>query len=347
MSNRRRMWASVVAILAAGVLMGQGAPETSPSNSEQDRIVQELKELLLTDQPLHKKKMTALARLGAIGSKSAIDAIAEFEQWAQARPREPKIFYFGVHESPITHMSGQDLQPAAEIADAKGETWAVFWWYRENQCGLYLTQQLDKKTKAWSPPRLLEGIVIGLPIRDEDRKVALELQDDQIVVKHAQTHTYPLKTYRQTAASNPARSTAPTSQPKSIVPDDDESQIRQAAFTYFFATSNGREPLYLITPHEGDRSEVQATSASAPATKPADFTQQKYIGYAGRVEVRAETVQGENNVTAITIKERTATTAKVYVGDYVGNSAASGSEVFLKKLHGRWVVVRGGMMWIS
>lgn len=95
---------------------------------------------------------------------------------------------------------------------------------------------------------------------------------------------------------------------------NDITEIRQAAFSIIFATSNSQEMLLVF-----DRDE---------------FAKQEYYGFAGPVIRAPKSIQGFVNLTSIDIRSQSEDSATVWINDYVGSLSASGHEVKLKKING-------------
>jgi hypothetical protein len=108
---------------------------------------------------------------------------------------------------------------------------------------------------------------------------------------------------------------------------NDVTQIRQAVFSAFCATSNSRDTIVIV-----DR---------------ADFAKQEYYGYGGIVLRSPQSRDGFVNITSITVDLKSPDTATATIKDWEGNQAASRHLAKLKKLHGKWIVVEFEMTWQS
>ena len=108
---------------------------------------------------------------------------------------------------------------------------------------------------------------------------------------------------------------------------NDMTEIKQAVFSVMFATSNSQNVILVV-----DR---------------AGLGKQEYYGLAGPVILSSQSIQGYVNLTSIDINYQSKDEATVTISDYVGSLSASGHDVKLKKIHGKWVVVSFEMTWIS
>jgi hypothetical protein len=122
----------------------------------------------------------------------------------------------------------------------------------------------------------------------------------------------------------------------------DLGEIRQAVFSVLFATSGSQDALVIV---EGARPKgADDAKAGLPGEH---FASQEYYGHAGLVLRSPQIRRGFVNVTGLSVKIESPTTATATINDWEGGLAASGHRATLKKLHGKWVVVAFHMTGIS
>ena len=308
-----------------------------------------LKGFLTTYEANRKLRQHALVALGKIGSREAVEAIREFESWAEKRRANPPPFKFGFKDHAMDHFSPQDVRPLVQWHADDGRQRAVFRWRRFGQWFLYLTTRKDEG--GWEPPVMLE-------VPDARRlagsaKYTARVEADEVVLHWEGKYRF--------KASQTARDRDKDGIPDAIehligtapgyadtdrdgVPDgldgnpmtpkhgksDDATEIRQAVFTVLFATCGNRDAIFLV--------EEKGKS---------DFVAQEYYGFAGYVVKTPKIRPGLVNVTGMTVKLDTPTTATATIHDWEGNVAASTHRARLKKIHGKWVIVDFRMTSIS
>ena len=308
--------------------------------------VHALKSFLTTPEGDRKLKQHALVALGKIASREAVEAIRQFESWAEKRRASPPPFTFGLKDHAMDHFAPQEVKPLVTWTPADGREQAVFRWYRFGQWLFYSTTRKDET--QWEPPVLLDvpdmGALAG------SAKYAARTEGDEIVLGwEGEFRVKPAAdgdkdgipdAIERLIGTDPAN---PDSD-KDGVPDgldaspmtpknpksDDQTEIRQAVFTVLFATSSSSDAIFLR--------EEKGKS---------DFAEQEYYGFAGYVVKTPSSRPGLVNVTDMTVKLDSADSATATISDWEGSLAASGHEAKLKKVHGKWVVVDFRMTWIS
>ncbi|MBN2591037.1 MAG: HEAT repeat domain-containing protein, partial [Sedimentisphaerales bacterium] len=294
-------------------------------------------------------KQNALIALARIGTEPAIEAIKKFERWSQKRYTNPAPFYMSTQPSIIDHLISGDLKPLAQAKDKDNKTWGIVWIKKFGQEDIYLTSQIENE--HWSEP-----VLVNLPIKltpQDYSKIQWNLKIEGETFKV----TYNGETYESTISNElidtdkdgfpdivEARLSTDPKNPDSdgdSIPDgkdsnpltpkhnetNDTTEIYQAVFSVMFATSNSRNAIVVV-----DRGE---------------FAKLEYNGYAGPVIRIAEHIEGCVNLTSIDIKYQSEDEANVTISDHVASLSASGHDVKLKKIHGKWVVVSFEMTWIS
>ncbi|MBN1974320.1 MAG: HEAT repeat domain-containing protein [Sedimentisphaerales bacterium] len=294
-------------------------------------------------------KQNALTALGRIGTEPAIAAIKKFERWSQRRYTDPYPFYMSTQPSIIDHLISGDLKPLAQAKDKDNKTWGIVWLKKYRQEDIYLTSQI--KDDNWSEPVLVNLPDTPATLDYHNTKWNLQIEGDSFKI------TYNDKTY-ESKISDELKDTDKDGFPDIVearlltdpkksdsdgdsIPDgkdsnpltpkhnetNDITEIYQAVFSVMFATSNSRNAIFVV-----DRG---------------DFAKQEYYGYAGPVMRIAKHIEGIVNLTSIDIKYQSKDEATVDISDHVASESASGHDVKLKKLHGKWVVVSFEMTWIS
>lgn len=314
-----------------------------------EEAVNVLFECLTDDKMTIILKQNALTALGQIGTEPAIEAIKKFERWSQKRYTNPTQFYMSTQPSIIDHLISGDLKPLAQAKDKDNKTWGIVWLNKFAHDNIYLTSQI--KDEHWSEPVLVNLPVKLTPENYSKIKWNLEIEGEAFKV------TYNDKTYESTISKElkdtdkdgfpdivEARLSTNPENPDSDgdgIPDgkdsnpltpkhnetNDTTEIYQAVFSVMFATSNSRNAIVVV-----DRG---------------DFAKQEYYGYAGPVIRIANHIEGIVNLTSIDIKYQSKDEATVDISDHVASLSASGHDVKLKKIHGKWVVVSFEMTWIS
>jgi len=321
----------------------EDALRTLESDGSQEAI-NILLEFLTNNRMDRKLKQYALASLGKIGTEAAIEAIKKFEEWSRKRYTEPHPFEMTSLESPIDHMGGIPFLPVAQANDSENKSWSLIPLDRYGQPSLFLISQI--KADQWSEPILLDipglinlsmtqmqwNINCKLQVEGDIFKVECNNEKYEMKISDLQKDTdkdglYDVVEIR--LETNPAKSDSDGDG----VPDGNDSnpltpkhketnditEIRQAAFSGLFATSNSRNALVIV-----DRDE---------------FAKQEYYGFAGPVLRSSQARDRFVNVTAIEITSQADDSATVRIGDYEGPMAGSTHEVQLKKINGKWVVV--------
>ncbi len=301
-------------------------------------------------------KQHSLIALGNIGTQPAIDSIRQFEAWCKKRFTKPSPFRFGFKDLAVDHISPYNLSPLAKTTDEKNTTWAIFQW----QCHSAVAEIWICKSLGdvlWSQPILLDlpGIPEFYPfsrkLRKWDDKCSFQIKNDSIKIvvdekiweSRISDHLTDLDGDGLPDLVEARLLTDPNGpdSDKDGLPDgrdcnpltpkhndtNDVTQIRQAVFSAFCATSNSRDAIVIV-----DR---------------ADFAKQEYYGYGGVVLRSPQSRDGFVNITGIKVNLISPDTATATISDWEGNLAASGHLVKLKKLHGKWVVVEFKMTWIS
>jgi hypothetical protein len=331
-----------------------------------------LKDFLTRDDMDRKMRIEAAVALGRIGTAEAVKAIGEFEDWAEKRRTDPVAWEFGMQDFPIDHFNSQKIEPLAQWKLNDGTERAVFLWYRFGQQMIYVTHRKDGAD--WVRPVLLNTPpdtkrFLGLPkldaIKAEGDIVQLRLEaegrmrvDLKMVAPDADKDgipdriekilgTDPEKPDTDGDGINDGADGNPMT-PKAGM-NDDAAQIRQAVFTTLFATSNSRDMIVVVeNAKEVGKLEILTNDVEdAGNPEPPAFARQEYRGFAGHIVRAPRTREGFVNITKFDVKLDSPTEATVNITDWEGGLAASGHEAKLKKLHGKWVVVKFGMTWIS
>jgi hypothetical protein len=316
----------------------------------------------LTNNEMHQQlKQKALIALGQLGTRKAVKAIKEFEDWSQKRFEHPPTFKFGIAQSPIDHIIGEEIRPFAETIDENQKIRAVILrsiYIDPNQgftAEFWLTSKNENDNNSWEEPILLDMAnmpeLIIKPSELYHIKRSLIVQNDIIKIIYdgkelETTITGSLKdsdedflpdikeTKLRTDPQNPDCDNDSIPDGKDSNPftprhkkTDDVVEIRQAIFSILLATSSSRRTISII-----DKG---------------DFARQEYYGYSGFVLRLPETRQGFVNITQIEVKLESPKAATAYIRDWEGNLAASLHEAKLKKIYGKWVVVEFKMTMIS
>jgi hypothetical protein len=314
-----------------------------------------LKDFLTAHHMNPQLKQHALTALGRIGTQDAVDAVTEFELWSKSRFAKPPPWKFGRMDFATDHFGPRQLNPVAKTADEKGKTWAIFAWDPYCTKDIWLTCSQEKG--SWSKPILLHSpdmpALIAMTRDAPDKAFRLQVKGDSVTV------TCDAKTAKSSIAESlkdsdkdelpdivEARLHTDPNNPDSDqdgVPDgsdsnpltpkhkksDDITEIRQAVFSAFFATSDCRDAILIVDN--------------------GDFAKQEYYGYGGFVLRGPKIREGLVfvNVTEFIVKIDSPTTATAHICDWEGNMAASVHEARLKKINGKWVVVKFMLVEIS
>lgn len=322
-----------------------------------------LRDFLTTHGLNGKLKQQALVTLGTIGSKEAVEAVGRFEAWSRTCLVEPPPFRFGKKDYVIYTFTPHELKPLAKAADGE-KAWAVFVWSRYGRADLWLTWALGDDT--WAQPILVDlPKPIDLRTKQQGR---LEAKGEAIrLVVGEQTIETSVKTLLADADGDglpdavEARLLTDPRKPDTDgdgLPDgkdsnpltprhkktDDVTDIRQAVFTVLFATPNTQDAVIMVEKRGGSEKAIPARSLDTPE---GHFTRQEYYGCGGFVLRSRGIRSGFVNVTDITVRIESPTSATATISDWEGMAASSGHEAKLRKLHGKWVVVRFAMAWIS
>ena len=335
-----RVPASDKKLIAIGKLEALGTGEA----------VAALRDFLTTHEGNRKLKIHALEALGRVGTKPAVAAVEAFEAWAERRRAKPPAFRFGKHDYAITHFSPLDLKPAAEVADERGTTWAVFLWLRFGVRRLWLTRR--DKAGAWREPVV---VPVELPARDAAKGLRLRIEPWQVVLTLAgKEHRFTFKKLWADAdadgltdAAEALLGTKPTSKdsdgdgapdgadPCPLMRDPgqrtEEREIRQAVMTATFATCGSRDAVILVDDGTPDRA----------------FARQEYRGFAGWFLSAPAVRRGFVNLTGLSVRKAAPDAAEATIRDWEGEEAASVHRVRLRKAHGKWLVVSFRLAMIS
>jgi hypothetical protein len=316
-----------------------------------------LREFLTVDRlNCQQLKQHSLIALGNTGKRPAIDSIRQFEAWSKKRFIKPPAFQFGEKDYAIYTFAPHQLTPLAKTTDEKNRIWAIFQWECHSAVAeIWICKSLGDV--LWSQPILLDlpGIPEFYPFSREyrkwDDKCSFQIKNDSIKIvvdekiwesrirDHlADSDKDALPDHVEerllTDPNNPDSDNDGLPDGRDCNPltpkhndTNDVTEIRQAVFSVFCATSNSRDTIVIV-----DR---------------ADFAKQEYYGYGGIVLRSPEIRPGFVNITGIKVNLKSPDTATATISDWEGNLAASGHLAKLKKLHGKWVVVEFKMTWIS
>ncbi|MDH4238540.1 MAG: hypothetical protein OEW48_03150 [Phycisphaerae bacterium] len=316
-----------------------------------------LREFLTVDRVnCQQLKQHSLITLGNIGTRPAIESIRQFEAWSKKRFIKPPAFRFGEKDHAIYTFSPHQLTPLAKTTDEKNTTWAIFQWKCHSAVAeIWICKSLGDV--LWSQPILLDlpGIPQFYPFsikhRKWDDKCSFQIKKDSIkIVVDKQIWESRIsdnladldkdglpdlvEARLLTDPNNPDSDKDGLPDGKDSNPltprhsdNNDVTQIRQAVFSFLFATSNSQDALVIVGG--------------------ADFARQEYYGFGGFVLRSPQSRDGFVNITGIKVELKSPDTATATISDWEGNLAASGHQAKLKKLHGKWVVVEFKMEWIS
>ena len=285
-------------------LVADGSPEA----------VTALRDFLMRDDVDRKIRIEAAVALGQIGTREAVQAINEFEDWAEKRRTDPPPWRFGIKDFPIDHFSSQKVEPLVQWRVEDGTERALFQWYRFRQRMIYMAHRKD--ADGWEQPVLLntpadpkrflgppkleaikaEGDVVQLRMEAEGRMridVRLVCPDtDRDGIPDAIEGilgTDPKDPDTDKDGVNDGADGNPQTPKRKM--DDDAAQVRQAVFTVLFATSNSRDMIVMV---DGRRFPKGArTEVSLP-----DFYDQEYRGFAGWIVRDVKTRPGFVNIKA-------------------------------------------------
>ena len=324
-------------------------------------------------------RTAAYARLGALGTEDSLAALARIEQTAKGLPMTPKTVPLGVWTHPCWHFGDARTVPLAQIQMQDGKSYAILSAYLMGAMDLFLiSTETPDKPESWSRPFLLQCQLLQ-GIREPHLKaVSREVVDFSCGLEAPSTHDStegnqnPDKTgsglevqkleiriadvLRDTDAdgwtdieelrlgldpNNPdtdgdgladGADPCPNFAPPKSDETNEEVQILQKAVFATFGLSGSRQ-LLIVGPS---------------AEQGADPTSQKIQvwGYPGPVIYREDTGvtwRNEHGRGGIFVNWRVARTgdeAKVTLMDYEGSLAAGSQHVFLKKIQGKWIVIR-------
>lgn len=301
-------------------------------------------------------KQHALVALGNIGTPEAVQAIRDFETWRTEVWKKPPPFRFGIEEHAVDHFASHELKPLLKWKAADGVEEAVFFWGRYTKAWLYHTR--SRGNGEWDAPVPLDVPDAETFQRDgrwegrvEDGSPVLSTQNETHIdttkrlkdsdgdglpdaFEYLLGWTDPGKKDSDGDGLNDGDDPNPMT-PALKRPLTDVEEIRQALFSVMFATSNSRDMLVLVErPWPGN---------AEPAANPDDlpFCKQEYFGFGGFV-VRSRTLRrdGAVNITGMEVKLDSATAASAGIHDWEGDMAASTHDAKLKKVDGKWVVVK-------
>ncbi|MBN1974321.1 MAG: HEAT repeat domain-containing protein [Sedimentisphaerales bacterium] len=314
-----------------------------------------LLKFLINDKMDRKLRQQALMALGRIETEPAIEAIGLFEAWSRKRYTNPQPFEMGMKEHAVDHYTSFPAQPLAQAKDANNKTWALVPSNRYDWVQLCLTSL--EKDNQWSEPILLSIPGMTMPHQVSDTKWNQEYKiqvDSDLLMILSEDKKFESKISEQlkdsdkdgltdnvealflTDPKNPdsdsdgiqdGKDTNPlTPKHKEI---NDITKIRQAVFSVIFAVTSSNKAIVVINKNEDE------------------FAKQEYYGFAGPVLRASKVRDGFANLTSIDIKEQSENAATVWINDWEAVEASRGREVKLKKLHGKWIVTRFGIMRMS
>ena len=323
------------------------------------RAVEALGAFLTTYGKDWKLKQHALTALGRIAtaegaaqadSKGAIAAITAFEKWTvKTRLTPPAFSLTRPMNYGIGHFNDHPLKPRVTATDGDGKTWAVFRWRRYGDKSLWATRLLDKKAKTWSPPILLGQHQLATP--DEKLKLSLEVVKGVFKLTRGGLHAeFSLAAARKDTDNDGLPDLVEmqlgtddrlADSDHDGVPDgkdanplttkhdaaSDEIEIRQAVFSMQFATGNSQDAIVIVTKPWGK-----------PKAKDLPHASQEYRGFSGIVLRAPQVRKGFVNVTSMSVKLTSKTTATVRVSDYEGPGAGATYRATVQKVRGKWVV---------
>jgi hypothetical protein len=278
-------------------------------------------------------KQLALAALGQMGTKPAIEAVGDFETWAAQRHGTPTPFRFGYNEFPVSHFAALNLKPLATAQGKDNLQWAIY----ENIYAPWKGGRLvtwSKDGKEWAAPifigeqpepaevlrKLAEGTTTIAGLTPDSDKDGLSDVLEKCLGTDPNNPDSDKDGVKDGEDDNPLT-------PRGKVELDELAQIRQAVFLVTFGTSNSRDVLLVRTSGVRDPSDDL------------DFPKQEYHGYAGWVLPTETSRDGWVNVVGFSLKRTSDTTAECSIRDREGSMAGGNYSVQLKKVLGKWVVI--------
>lgn len=316
-------------------------------------------------------RTAAYARLGALASEESLAAVGRIDKQAHAVVPAPERVPLGVWTHPCWHYSDGEVKPLVQVRAENGVTYALVPGWLLGDVDLFLvSSKTPKDLASWSRPKLLprhvfrgirnpaleskggdrlvfsftqekppgRSIMEGTPFSDPQApklgKQQWELSAAEVAkdsdrdgwtdVEEKRLGLDPTKPDTDgdglADGADPCPDYAP---PKSDAADEDAEIIQKAAFATFGLS--GSRNLLLV---DAKSRKVQLWGYAGPVLhKPDQITWRKEHQY-GAIFV------------GWSIDKKTATEAVVKIHDWEGPLAASSQFVHLRKIDGRWVVVR-------
>ncbi len=295
-------------------------------------------------------KRFVLLWLGKIGTREAVAAISAFETWAETERKkhaEPPLI---IHPGSVHYGSHPNEQePWLTCQDSAGQTWEL---YKDNRyAGFFAPVYRVARKDSDEPPVWVGGMDLGKETYLEimrSKQYSLEMPEPGLLRLHLREHAFDFEVREQAKDTDQdglpdvierALTTDPThpdsdgdgitdfkdgnpltARQTSI---NDEQEIRQALFTYLWATSNASDTVLV---HLQD---------------------QEFYGYPGIVLPAGENRKSFATISFNKIEFTSDSEATAHVSDYMGPEAGSWSAAILRKRHGKWVVVKFNMLGIS
>ena len=337
-----------------------------------DETVDIFKDFLTIDDADRRLKQLVLVGLGRFGTKKALDAVREFEIWAENNNSVSQNFRFGWKNAAVDHYPPNLLKPLAICKDKNGKEWAIFTWYRLSKPNFWITQKIENDT--WLPPILL-NVPELFTTAWWDAKFTLGIDGDKFIVKaEGKTISFNLKDQLIDSDNDGLTDIferAIKTDPKSPDSDDDGildgkdgnphiprtkehntiMDIRQTAFFALFAISNSQYSISIVNTNENIMQILDEDS----------IAEQEYYGYGGFVlrysKIKDCTIK--KKIKANIILDRYAIKTKLKVdmisennaivtfGNLISPLGGGGGKLILKKIRGKWVVVGIGETWVS
>jgi len=304
-----------------------------------DDATDALYRFLINDENDRHLRLGALLSLGGMGTDAAVERIEAFRLDIR---RRDKPFNF--------EAAGYQIRDRVVEAAPDGTLWARFQWRRYYRSGeaTWIASSADGKhwNKPVRAPRMMseddfraavhEGNTGQFEtIDDADGDGLSDSEELELFVPAPGHQLMPLDYPREGLdPKNPdtdGDGILDGADPCPLTPTQKESNdataIRQAAFEAYILRHEPIGILFIV----GDK----------------DFAKQEYYGFSGVILPAKGCVEGEENITKISVKVIDETTAEVEMSDYMGNLAASGWEATLKKVKGIWVIIALEARWVS
>jgi hypothetical protein len=287
-------------------------------------------------------KQYALLKVASLGTAPAMDVIRSFDRWAETRRESPALFRIGLKDHGSAHFAPYELKALSTALDRRGVKWAVFEWgvypgTKERDWELWLTR--SQEGGGWGRP-----VFLNIPFHRyaDDKRCRLQVEGERFLLDcQGAAHRFTLaEKQRDTDGDSLAdlverRLGTDLRHPDSDgdgVPDgkdgnpltppldrtDDTTQIRQAVFSFMYATS--------------DSEDVLVVEQGRP------FAKQEYRGYRGIVIPAPRLGQNCATLTRFAVTLDAADAATVEINES-GLGSGAGWQIGLKKYHGKWVVV--------